>query len=96
MDTGYGLRGRCELLFLHWRHVADCRVQAVAIVEPFDELEEPMYRLRLPDPGPRGKSFGALPLTRRSDRGAGSGPAYECRTVAILALGNGAVGVIQQ
>ena len=32
VDTGYGLRGRCEFL-LHWRHVADCRVQAVAIVE---------------------------------------------------------------
>ena len=44
MDTGYGLRGRCELLFLHWRHVADCRMQAVAIVEPFDELEEPTSR----------------------------------------------------
>ncbi len=44
VDTGYGLRGRCELLFLHWRHVADCRVQAMAIVEPFDELEEPTSR----------------------------------------------------
>jgi len=41
VDTGYGLRGRCELLLLHWRHVADCRVQVAAIVEPFDKLEEP-------------------------------------------------------
>jgi len=40
MDTGYGLRGRHDLFPLHWSHIADCRMQALAIVEPFDELEE--------------------------------------------------------
>jgi hypothetical protein len=42
------------------------------------------------------RALEALPLTRRSGRGSGPAPAYRCRTVAILALGNGAVGVIQQ
>jgi len=45
VDTSYGLRGRCELFLLYWRYIADRRVQAVSIVEPFDELEEVISRL---------------------------------------------------
>jgi len=32
-------------------------------------------------------------VTRRSDRGSGPAPMRRCRTVAILSLGSGAVGV---
>jgi hypothetical protein len=47
----------------------------------------------MPDPRPRGRRVEHHYLTRRSDRGSGSAPMRRCRTVAILSLGSGAVGV---
>jgi hypothetical protein len=49
--------------------------------------------IAVPDPRPRGRRVEHHYLTRRSDRGSGSAPMRRCRTVAILSLGSGAVGV---
>jgi hypothetical protein len=44
VDTDYGLRGRGELLYLHWRSIANRRMQAALIVESFDEAKEIISR----------------------------------------------------
>jgi hypothetical protein len=69
MDTGYGLRGRCEPFYLHWRSIADRRMQAGAIVETFDEAKDFISRglvALLPNFGP---PTVPQPTVARSDRG---------------------------
>jgi hypothetical protein len=107
VDTGYGLRGRCELFLLHWSHVADCRVQAVAIVEPFDELEESSARCLARLVAGRVIEFGfhaaeealhgrVVPAVSLAAHGATHAVAGEQTTIGMSRVLTAAIRVVQQ